>query len=231
MANPVKAGDIFDNVRSLMNDQDGDVYDDTILLPYLKMANIDLRLENEDSNIPVTNATSDAISIPAGTLGIGGLDQPALPADLIEIVEMYERTAGTTNDFMRMRRKIFDPKTEVQTTYLQIYTWRGQKVHFIGATTDLEVKIDYISQTGEINDKNTMILIYNSCAFLWYRTAALAAFYIDENKTRSDELNAEAGRCIETMESISIKSQQNMVIRRRPFMSNYRQRGWQGYGR
>lgn len=230
MADPIKAGDIFLNSRALLNDALEDVYTDAILLPYLKMAVVDLRLECEDNNIPFTNITSAWITIDAGVTGIGGPDQPALPRDLIEIVEMYEKTAGSSNDGMLMSRRRFEPKTETQTTFLQVYTWQGQRVHFIGATSDIEVKIDYISQNiGEVTDKNSLILIYNSCAFLWFRTAAMAAMYIMENKTRADDLNAEAARCIESMEAIAQKSEQGMPVRRRPFMSSYRQRGYNGY--
>lgn len=223
MPPPVKAGDIFDNAQALLNDRAGDVYTDEVLLPYLRMAYVDLRLDCEDNNIPFTNMTSASITVPAGVTNIGGSGGPALPADLVEIVEMWERTAGTSNDFMLMRRRIFKPKTDVQTSYLGVYSWQGQEVKLIGATGDIEVKFDYISQNiGEIVNENTLIIIYNSCAFLWFRTAALAAFYIMENKTRSDECNAEALRCMETMENIAIKSQQGMPVRRRPFMSSYR---------
>lgn len=232
MAPPIKAGDILNKTRNLMNDAAGDEYTNLVLLPYLQMAYVDLRLEAEDNNIPYTNITSKAITVPAGVKNIGGSGGPALPADLIEIVEMYERLAGTSNDYTLMTRRIFEPKTDVMTTYLEVYTWQGQIAHFIGANSDIEVKIDYISQDiGEINDENTLIIVYNSCAFLWFRTAALAAFYIGENKTRSDELNAEAGRVLDLMMNIGIKSQQNMPIRRRPFMANYRQRGWQSNNR
>lgn len=230
MPSPVKAGDIFDHAQALLNDRAGDVYTDEVLLPYLKMAYVDLRLDCEDNNIPFTNMTSANITVPAGVTNIGGSGGPALPPDLVEIVEMYERTAGTSSDFMLMRRRLFKPKTSVQTSFLGVYSWQGQEVKLIGATGDIEVKFDYISQNiGEIVNENTLILIYNSCAFLWFRTAALAAFYIMENKTRSDECNAEALRCMETMENIAIKSQQSMPIRRRPFMSNYRRRGYAGW--
>lgn len=232
MPSPIKAGAILDKTRLLMNDAAGDEYTDTVLLPFLQMAHVDLRLEAEDNNIPFTNITSGIITVPAGVKNIGGSGGPALPADLVEIVEMYERIAGSNTDYMLMGRRYFEPKTDTETTYLQIYTWQGQIVHFIGATSDIEIKIDYISQNiGEINDANTLILVYNSCAFLWFRTAALAAFYIGENKTRSDELNSEAGRCLDLMMNIGIKSQQSMPVRRQPFMSTYRQRGWQGNGR
>ncbi len=236
MADPVKAGEIFDKSRALLNDTGIDtggvpnVYTDDTLLPYLQMAFVDLLMECEENNIPVTNITSPVITVPAGITEIGPGTSIALPRDLIEIIEIYERVAGTNNDFMLMRRRAFKPKTEVQTTYLGVYTWQGQHIHFIGATSDIEIKIDYISQTSQaVTDKNSLVLIYNSQAFLWFRTAALAAFYIMQNKTRSDECNTEAGRCIETMESIGIKSQQGTVIRRKPFMAGYRMGSWRGW--
>jgi hypothetical protein len=230
---PVKAGDIFDKARFFLNDTEGAVFTDTVLLPALQIAAEDLRLECEDNNIPYTNVTSEIISVPAGTVNIGGTDGPALPTDLVEIIEMYERIAGTNNDFVMMKRRNFLPKTEFQTTYLEVYTWQKQQVHFIGATGDIEVKIDYVGNTiNAINNANSEVLLFNSISFLWFRTAALAANYIGENETRSTQLNSEAARCIETMENIGIKNQQSMPVRRRPFMASYRQRGWaSGYAR
>lgn len=222
---PVKAGEVFDKARFFLNDTVAAVFTDTVLLPALQIAIEDLRLECEDNNIPFTNVTSAAILVPTGVQSIGGDGGPALPTDLVEIVEMYERIAGTTNDFIQMRRRNFIPKTEFQTTYLEIYTWQKQVVNFIGSTSDIEVKIDYVGNSlNQVVNANSEILIYNSISFLWFRTAALAANYIGENKTRSDELNIESVRCIETMENIGIKNQQSMPIRRRPFMSSYRQR-------
>lgn len=228
---PVKAQEVFETARFLLNDTEGAVFNDTVLLPAIKLAMNDLRLECEDNNIPYTNMTSAGITVPAGTTNIGGNGGPALPSDLVEIIEMYERIAGTSNDFMRMDRRIFLPKTDYETNYLEVYTWQKQIVHLIGAVNDIEVKIDYVGDTlSQIVDANSQILIYNSISFLQFRTAALAAEFIGENASRADSLNIQAARCIETMENIGIKNQQNAPIRRRPFMSRYKQRGWIGYG-
>lgn len=226
---PVKAGEIFDQARFFLNDQIGAVFTDEVLAPALKSAYQELRMECEDNNIPYTNITSAAITIDSGVLDIGGVTGPALPSDLVEVVEMYERVAGTNNDYMIMKRRNFLPKTDFQTTYLQVYTWQKQIIHFIGSTTDIEVKIDYVGDSlSRIIDSNTEIAIYNSCAFLWYRTAALAAEFIGENITRAQSLNSDALASLEVLENIGIKNQQSMPVRRRPFMSSYRQRGWQG---
>ena len=224
---PVKAGEVFEKARFLLNDTQGAVYTDEVLLPALQIATDNLRLECEDNNIPFTNVTSASITVPAGVKNIGGPGGPALPSDLVEVIEAYERIAGTSNDFMQMRRRNFVPKTDFETTYLEVYTWQRQVIWFIGSTSDIEVKLDYVGNTlSQPTNANSEILIFNSISFLYYRTAALAANFIGENKTRSDELNQEAVAAIETMENIGIKNQQSEPVRRRPFMSAYRQRGW-----
>ena len=224
---PVKAGEVFSKARFLLNDTSEAVYTDEVLLPALQIAVDNLRLECEDNNIPYTNVTSAAITVDAGITNVGGDGGPALPGDLVEIVNVYERIAGTNNDFRLMTRRNFLPKTSYQTTYLQVYTWQQQTIQFIGATSDIEIKIDYVGNTlSQPVDTNSSILIFNSISFLYFRTAALAANFIGENKSRSDELNMEALNCIETMENIGIKQQQNNPIRRRPFMAAYRTRGW-----
>lgn len=230
MPQAVKAGDIFDRARFFLNDTDGNLFTDVAMLPALKIAIDDLRIEFEDANIPFTNVSSEVITVPAGVRSIGSnteTNSPALPVDLVEIIEIYERSSGTTIDFEMMGRRRFLPKTDIETAYLGVWSWQGQVVKLIGATGDIEVKIDYIGNTfNQIIDANTQIVVFNSIPFLSFRTAALAANYIGENKTRSDELNTEAQRTIDSVENIGIKSQQSMPIRRRPFRSRYKSRGY-----
>lgn len=217
----IKAGDIYDRARFFLNDTAGDEFDNATLEPALKTAYEDIRLECEDANIPFTNKTSAIITVPAGVTAIGANDvvgSPALPDDLIDIVEVYERTAGSTNDFMMMKPTRFLPKTSVITAYLEMFAWQGQVIKFLGSTSDIEVKIDYVANTlSRIINENTEIYLNNCINALSFRTAALAALYIGENKTRSDDLNAEAQRCVDIMENIAIKNQQSMPVRRRPF--------------
>jgi len=228
---PVKAGEIFEQARFFLNDQIGAVFTDEVLQPALKSAYQELRMECEDNNIPYTNLTSSAITVTSGMTDIGGSTGPALPSDLIDIIEVYERISGNNSDYKLMRRKNFLPKTDVQTNYLEVYTWQKQVINFLGSLGDIEIKIDYVGESLSMPiNKNSEIAIYNSCAFLWYRTAALASEFIGENESRAKSLNADTIRCLETMENIGIKNQQSMPVRRRPFMSSYRQRGY-GYTR
>lgn len=226
---PIKAGAILDQARFFLNDTQGAVFTNEVLMPALIAANTDLQLECQDNDIPFNNRTSVAITVPAGIKDIGGSTGPALPADLVEIVEMYERVGGTDNDYLLMSRRNFLPKTEQESNYLQVYSWQGQEIKLLGATTDIQVKIDYIGYApAQIVDENSLIILYNAMSFLWFRTAAHAAEFIGEDKERAVSLNQQAVRCIETMENIQIKHAQSVPIRRRPFMSSYKQKGWSG---
>lgn len=225
-----KVGDVFDRVRSLMNDQSGDVYTDFVITPYFKMAHDDLRQECEDNNIPYTNITSAGITIQQGVTDIGGETGPALPLDLVEILEMYERVSGSNNDYLLMKRNLFLPKVETITSYLEVYTWQKQIIRFLGANGNVEVKIDYLGDTlGEVVNENTVINLFNAKPFLSFRSAAYCANYIGENPDRADRLDLNAVRSLETFLNIAIKNEQSMPVRRRPFMSTYRQRGWSGF--
>lgn len=227
----LKVGDVFTGVRALLNDQDGAVYTSTVQLEYFKLAYEEIRQECEDHNIPITNRTSEAITITAGMRDIGGPTGPALPNDLIEVLECWEVPAGTNADYMLMRRCIFLPKTVVLTSYLEVYAWAEQYIHFLGANGNIQVKIDYLS-TGmpDITNENSRIKLFNAVNFLKYKTAALCAMFVDENETRASALNDMSIKCYDTLMGILIKNSQGIQTRRRPFMANYKFRGGQ-YGR
>ena len=230
---PIKAVDIFDTARFCLNDVGISYYSNDILLPALKIAYEDLRLECQDANIPFTNKTSTVITVPAGVKSIGASDEassPALPVDLVEIVEMYERTAGSSNDYMQMNPARFLPKTDVLTAYLRVFVWQKQVIRLLGSTSAIEVKIDYVANTlSKMIDSNTEIIINNCINALSFRTAGLCARYMMENATRADELDAEASRCLGLMENIDIKNQQSMPVRRRPFRASFKSRSRGGF--
>ena len=211
---PFNVSDILNGSAALLNDSDLTSFTYAAQLPYLKIAYEDLRQELMDSNIPISNFTSAVITIPTGTTRIDG----DLPIDLIDIYELWERTANTTNDFVLMRHSGFLPKTNVITAYLRVYAWKNQIVELLGATGNVEVKIDYVGDPlGAVVDENSQIRVLNSSNFLKYRNAALCAEFIGENKERADSLNANAARAMDTLLGISIKSSQNIATKRKPY--------------
>lgn len=221
-----KIGDVLDSARVLLNDSSGDVYTNPDLLPLFRIGYDDLRQELQSYNIPITNSTTKAIAINQGMKDIGGPTGPALPRDLVSIEQCWERTAGTSDDMMLMQRVQYLPKTDILTAFLQVWEWSKQYVHFLGANSDIEVKLDYTcTGLGPAIDSNTIVNLINGQNFLNFRTGALASRYIGENTERADELDGEAGRALDTLLSSQVKNSSGIVTRRRPFMANYKQRG------
>lgn len=230
------AGQVMDQAAVLMNDANKTSYTYTAMIPYLKMAVDEFQEACELNNIPVTNETSAVITVNVGTTlirpvdGFGNGAAPNYPTDLIEIQGLYERLAGSQDPFVPMTKREFLPHAldNLATEALQYWVWEGQQIRFVGATTDREVKMDYIKAIlpTNITDENTVIGVINAKSFLYYRTAGLCSQFIGENQTRADQLNGFAQIAIDRFLGVNTKGKQSIMTRRRPFMSAYKRRSF-----
>jgi hypothetical protein len=222
--------EIIDIAAAANNDVAQTVYTDAATLPYLNMALDDLQEIFELNNIPVTNEVSAVIPVTAGVLGIGDSGQPNLPPKLIEIRGLYERTTGTSNSFIPMSKREFLPHTTVQSTQLVYWAWVGDKIKFIGATSDIDVKMDFIRSIFltplAIGDVNIDLGIKGVKQFLGFRTGGLCAMFVGQNETRATALNELANEALERALGIPIKGKQSMPTRKRPFRASYKNRGY-----
>lgn len=223
----ITAQEVMDRSAALLNDVALTTFTYTVQVPYLNIALSDLEERMQLSNIPVTNQSSAVIAIPAGVLGIGGVGQPALPQDLIEPQSLYERTTGTNDLFIRMNPVEFLPHGLQQISSLVWWAWLAQTIKFIGATNANDVQLDYIAKviTPVVNE-SSVIKVLNSISFLSYRTAALCAEFIGENKERADDLNGNALIALDNLLGINIKGKQSIMTRRRPFLASFKLRGY-----
>ncbi len=220
------ASEVMDRASALLNDVGLTNFTYEVQIPFLNIALDELQESLEQNNVGVTNSTSAIYTIAAGTFDIGGAG-PALPADLVEIQALYERDSGTTDDFMMMSRTEFLPQIQVLTQWLTYWTWENQIIKFVGAISNRNVKIQYIANNIiPVTTSTSVITIINAKSFLAYRTAALCAEFIGENKSRADDLNVDASLAIDRMLGINTKGRQSITIRRRPFMASYKSRGY-----
>lgn len=220
------ASDIYIRSAALLNDQDLAVFTYTVQEPYLNQAIDDLKEEMELNNVPVTNVTSAVIPVAIGENTIGDTTGPQLPSDLVEIQALYEKQTGVTEDYLMMTRFDYLPLVEFQVELLMYWSWQGEIIRLLGATTDRDVKIEYIgSVISAVTSSTDTITVINSKSFLAYRTAALCAQFIGENIERSTALNMEARLALNKMLGIVTKGRQAINTRRRPFMSAYKSTG------
>lgn len=229
MPAPTLVSSILNQSAALLNDVGLTNFTYAFQLPYFKIAYNEMEELLQQNNIPLSNETDSSFIINVGVSDIGGPTGPALPLDLIEIQELFEKTNGTSENFVRMSRQEFLPNLNVATQALIYYQFNDQFIKFleVGATSVRQVKINYVAANlPDIVDENTNVPIFNGKTFLAYRTAALCANYIGENETRATYLNGEAQLAIDRFLSINTKSRQSMPVRRKPFRAAWKLRGW-----
>lgn len=225
MATPAQ---IMARSAALMNDSIRSVYTDEVCLPYLNMALDELQEYYELNNVPITNKQSAIITVPHGISVIGFTTTPALPVNLIEIQSLYESEVGQES-WAQMGPKNFIHQTDDQISAFIVYAWMNNELHLVAANRDNDLKIDYVASLFPtdlaIGSINTDYPIPNIKSYLAYKTGALMAHFIGENKTRSDELNQLAQLAIDRALGISTKSRQSILTRRRPFRAAFKSRG------
>lgn len=222
--------EIIDMSASLMNDTAQTVYTDAAVLPYLNMAIEKMLQVLERNNIPITNETSAAITLPIGTTVLGFATTPALPTDLIEIQQVWESATGL-DQWTPMVQKEFIPHfiQGVQTSKFLIYVWMDQEIRVPVSNADNDLKIDYVRQVIAtpitIGAINTNLDVINCKNYLGFYTAALCSQFIGENETRANVLFQFAADAENDLIGVSIKGMQSITTRHRPFRSSYKIRG------
>lgn len=222
------ANDVFTNAAALLNDQAQSNFTDAVQMPYLNMALLELQETFEQNNIPVTNDTSAVIQVDEGITEIGFNTSPALPSDLIDIQYIWQRVRDTNPWVPLTPRLDFLPEynDDVEVPYFFYWAWQDQMIKLQAANNDMDLKLDYIKSIFATVTSSTDILgVVNCLSFLQYRTAALCAQFIGENKTRADDLNAFAVLALDRSLGIGTKGTQAILTRRRPFRQSYKTRG------
>lgn len=222
------AGDVFLKAAALLNDQAQAVYTNTVQTPYLNIALDELQETFELNNIPVTNKVSAVIQVDAGVVSIGFATTPPLPSDLIEIQYVWQRVRDTNPWVGLAPRTDFLPEymEGVETPYFLWWAWIDQHILLQAANGDNDLKLDYIKSVfTPVTSASDILGVINCATFLEYRTAALCAEFIGENKTRADSLNSGAILALDRSLGISTKGTQSILTRRRPFRQSYKNRG------
>lgn len=220
--------------RALLNDQDGALYTNAIMLPYLNLALAETQELFEQNNVPVTNETSAVIEVPDGTSAITFPPDPIipntpyLPSNLVEIQRVWYSNSGQNNWFSVTRRDFLTGGNDTLVSYFSVWAWGDQELRVLAANTDLDLKLDYIQKLFavlDVSDLTDNLTIVNVSTWLSFRTAALCAEFIDENPTRSQSLNIQGLAAMDRSLGISTKGRQAIMTRRRPFRASWKMRG------
>jgi hypothetical protein len=222
------AGQITALVRSLLNDAQGNLFTDTVLLPYANSAYRKLQraLGNaggagflqDDALLVVT-----ALAQPDLSLQVSITDATAppnqLPTDLLLPMKLWERANGSADEFVEMvdmtEHGGLPPR--IQDVTLSVWEWRADGLYFLGATQDTQVRLRYLKTYPDLADATSPVLIRNAQEAIAYSTAALAGWA--RGSPLAEKWDEAASDAIEDLISAAVRREQQTVRRRRPFSS------------
>jgi hypothetical protein len=213
---------ILPRVAARLNDPNQDIFTNAALIPFAQDAGDELQGQLELNGILVLEAISTIIVFPVNLnptqgnlVSLGGLG--LLPTDMYEPQRLEERLSGTTDMFMPMIRRQWEPNIQ-PTDELRYWVYRAEDIYFVGCTTQRDIKIYYLRHLVNVIDATSTIGVNNAQQFMITRIAALAARNIGENPTRADELDKEAEANMNWLIRIGVKSKQGTRTRRRPYV-------------
>src|SRR6266487_5867617 len=144
------AGQITSLVRSLLNDAQGNLFTDAVLLPYANSAYRKLQRAignaggggfiQDDALLVVTAITQADTSL---QVSITDATAPPnqLPTDLLVPVKIWERPNGSTHDFLEMVAPTQHGglPSRVQDVPPTVWEWRAAALYFLGATRATQI--------------------------------------------------------------------------------------------
>lgn len=216
-------------ILTRLNDTSQQIYTDTVLLPFIQDSADELQAMLDLYGILVLeHVTSPPIIVPQLQNYVPGTrvsmkSLGLLPNDMLEPQRMSERLSGTTDLFMPMIPRQWEPDI-LLTDALRYWVYREEDIFLVGANTNRDVLIYYKKRLLIVNDMNSVIGVNNSTMFMINRTAGFAARNIGENTTRADNLDKEAEANMSWILRIGTKDKQRARTRRRPFILTGRRR-------
>jgi hypothetical protein len=227
------AGQVTSLVRSLLNDAAGNLFTDTVLIPYANSAyrKVQRALANVGSgsflNDDVLLVVPAVASVDASVqVSITDATAPPnqLPSDLLVPLKLWERPNGSSDDFVEMTdlTEHGGLPSQPQGMNLQYWEWRADGIYFLGATQDTQVRLRYETAYPALVDGTSAVLIRDAIEPIAFFTAALAAGARGAPEAwRWDDAGSDA---LEDLIVRALHREQHSGRRRRPY-------SWrQGYG-
>ena len=229
------AGQITTLVRSLLNDAQGNLFTDTLLLPYLNSAyrKVQRAIGNAGGGGFIQDDTLlvvPAVAAQDASLQVSITDASAppnqLPTDLLVPLKLWERPNGSSDDFAEMidlTRHGGLPSRE-QDLVLSVWEWRADGLWFVGAMQDTQIRLRYLKAYPDFTDATSPVLVRNSQEALAYATAALAGWA--RGSALAQKWDDAAADAIEDLVVAAVRREQQSSRRRRPYSSRANSSIW-----
>jgi hypothetical protein len=222
------AGQITALARSLLNDSQGNLFTDAVLLPYVNSAyrKVQRAISNgggggflQDDALLVVTAVSQVDTSLQVSITDATAPPNQLPTDLLVPVKIWERPNGSTDDFLEMvdLSQHGGLPSRAQDITLSVWEWRADGIYFLGATQDTQIRLRYLKAYPDLSDATSPVLVRNAQEALAYAAAALAAW--SRGSPLAAKWDEAASDAIEDLIMAAVKREQQSQRRRRPFSS------------
>jgi len=222
------AGQITSLVRSLLNDSQGNLFTDTLLLPYANSAyrKVQRAIGNaggggfiQDDVLLVVAAVAETDTSLQVSITDATAPPNQLPTDLLVPVKIWERPNLSTDDFLEMvdLSQHGGLPSRVQDVTLSVWEWRADGIYFIGATQDTQIRLRYSKAYPDLTDSTSPVLVRNAQEAIAYATAALAAW--SRGSALAERWDQAATDAIEDLVITAVRREQQSSRRRRPYSS------------
>jgi hypothetical protein len=202
----------------------GDVFTDSVLLPFVAKAYRKVQLKLMGTTSP-TETAETIITLPAGATVLSDSTTPQLPVDFLAPEILRERITGNLYFGPPMSRVNVLP-SEAQSALNGCFAWYDEQLNFLGALNSTDISLRYYKGQSAISDASSVLTI-RGCLDV---VADWAAFLAAESRS------AGAGAMFASLYkddlqeflSMQAQSRQYSPARRRP--NNAVRRGAYGWG-
>lgn len=222
------AGQITALIRSLLNDAAGNLFTDTVLLPYVNSAyrKVQRVLANVQSGaflqddvllvVPAVTAVDASVQV---SITDATAPPNQLPTDLLVPLKLWERVNGSTDDFLEISdvTNTGGLPSEPQGEMLNIWEWRADGLYFLGATQDTQIRLRYEQAFPDLCDSTSPVLIRNAQEAIAYAAAAMAG--AARGAPQADRWDGAAADALEDLILRAAQREQQTPRRRRPYSS------------
>lgn len=203
--------------RTLLDDDQADVFTDTVLLPAVNSAYRRVQRKLAENGVSVL---SDTVTLSPDLTAVTGTkittsSSPALPTDLLIPWEMWEKAASSSDKFVSMRQ-INDLPDQDQSTQLLYWEWRAGEIRFLGATGAVTLKLKYEKVLPALVTPSTAIGIVGAVDATAYLTASIVSRSRGQAALARDFALA-ANEELEDIIALNTRAQQRLPRRRRAY--------------
>lgn len=216
-------GDVYKRARARLDDEEAANWPDYKLTVKATTAFEELEAELLIAGIPIIQAVSAIITVPAMTIDDNNLDLSTVvgyPTDMILPIWMKERLVGDKNtDFVDMVEVDFIPNIDID-VFLHYWCWIQNTIMLRGALNAVQVQLRYQRYLPLPGVNTDSIIVPLAQLFIAPRIAALCAYSMGDRQ-RWEDLSIEAQTNLGRILDMNIRELQDLPAKRRPYHRGY----------